>query len=291
MSSPYDQIPGMQMQNSGKSPARAVILFLVAFGFGFALGNLYVFSFDSGLFEDNSEKHTSQLNEKVLEIQTLKLKVEEKDKTITMLQDKLDSAENEYQKFVKKTQNNTIGITILEPKPEAKIDSEIVTFKGSTSKPGAILSINNFKKVTTDENGNFEFEFALKSGKNDVSILAYLQDDPNSSSELVWTVHKKAKWQTIQKFQGGPGKINTDNFKINGDKSRFLIRPLSKGGAGHYLSATLYRPPKKFEGLMYNKANSTIQGEEPYDFNESGEFYISVYSVKMDWEIVVEAME
>lgn len=265
-----------------------LILFALGIGLGFVLGNLIVYNFDTGLFVDQTKE--SQILADALKDEVTKLKSEivAKDEKLAIFETQLDKSKNAYVSLVEEKKAASFQLNITEPAPETEIDADVVTIKGFTSKPNVTLTVDKHLTVPVNADGTFAFDYPLKGGENQISLQAFATDHPEQQQSLNWKVLKKAHWKELVRFTGKDGKSNTAKFKLSGNEAKFTVRPVK---AGNYLSATLYEAPDRYEELLYNKANDDLKGADEIKFYKPGEYYISVYSTKTEWEIVVESLE
>lgn len=290
MNSPYDQIPGMQMESgSGKSALKVIVGLVLCLIIGFALGNLYYFNIDSGLFTSVNREAELQVKESLEQNAVQKESLEKLKEEKKALQTKFDNLEKLYAQALMSQAGADFQLVISEPQKGAEIDADVVTFKGKVSDAGVKLVVDSAQEIPVKEDGSFEFQYPLGTGENNVGVTASLKKDGASKyKSLTWTVNKKGNWKEIARFVGGNGTKNTNKFTIKGKEARITVKPTK---IGNYMSATLYQTPKKYEKLLYNKAGEDLKEPGTIKYYKPGEYYIEVFSTKTDWEIVVESLE
>jgi len=289
MATPYNNLPnfGNAEEPSGGGWGK-LILFAVGLGLGFVLGNLIVYNFHTGLFVDQTKESKILADSLQEEVTKLKTDLEEHQRKLAKAELTIVESKLAFEAIVQEKKAASFQLTITEPAPDTEIDGAVVTVKGFSSKPGITLTVDKHLTVAVNADGTFAFDYPLKAGENQISLQAFANEAPEEQQALSWKILKKAHWQEIARFTGKEGKNNTAKFKLSGTEAKFTIRPVK---AGNYLSATLYETPDHYEELLYNKANDDLKGTDEVKFYKPGEYYISVYSTKTEWEIVVESME
>nr|WP_290665484.1 FlgD immunoglobulin-like domain containing protein [Ardenticatena sp.] len=84
-------------------------------------------------------------------------------------------------------------VTILEPQPEAWLNTNPVTVRGQ-AQPGAIVTVNG-KEVPVSEDGTFQVDVVLEEGDN--AIIVEARDEVGNVSHLEQIVHLRTQGPTI----------------------------------------------------------------------------------------------
>lgn len=289
MTATYNNMPnfGSPEEPSGGGWAK-LILFALGLGLGFIIGNLIVYNFEGGLFVDQTKESQILAESLKEEVSKLKKELVEKEQKMAMWESMLDKSKRAYESLIEEKKAASFQLNITEPAMETEIDGEVATIKGFSSKPGITLTVDKHRQIPVNADGTFSFDYPLSSIKNQISLQAFATDHPEEQQTINWKVLKKARWKEVVRFTGKDGKTNTAKFKLSGSEAKFTVHPVK---AGSYLSATLYEAPDRYEELLYNKANDDLKGSHEIKFYKPGEYYISVYSTKTEWEIVVESLE